>query len=420
MLDVTKVETLIVSAPSQNHEAFLLKTERLMPLLAARALTSVFEQYYGEKMPQLDMWNCFGKKMDDGYTNSPLRHDLSRPEYEEHILSARYAYLESLGVGISDRIVVRDDSEETISWTTDKLTELANTGQIYEDYEYVNVCHHCDNTISVAIVDISSCGLCKSNDIRKERRSELFVDIDKDSLDDAYSKILLPINKTFLRGQFGTLPPRSLLARQRDYGLPLDFMGKEGKVLDPKIGLGLMSGMVMEKHESGRMIQIQGSETAKNTLPFTASLSPNADISYIMTSRIPSGISAEKVEELGPDFFTKYLPLYLLDKCGNVSQQQIQSISAEYRKASNKFENVLRYFEQVEFDEQPLDQTLTNELNEAFSNICNYNVRMGVLAIRSFVFNKLSRNIVETAKKTHIAPSSDDLKKIEDLVRTVL
>lgn len=389
---------LVLSAPNQNHEQFAHRLERLVPLLAARALADIRDLRADTPSLRVEAWNSYGHQMDVAYRQSPLRHDLSREEYATSNLQAKYTYLESIGLDSENVEVIRDDEPTTTTWMETKLTALANEGVIYEDFVDVNICHNCGNTVAAAGTTVSQCSRCLSEDIRPGTRSELVMDVARVTPAEVESIVTLPHKSAFLNGQFATMPPRVLIGRQRDYGLSLDVLGRNGQVLDPKLGLSLMPQMIAERHGLSGMTQIQGTTTAKNTVPYSRTFSPQFDLSYILTHRIPNNMSSERVEEMGIGFFTRYLPLYTLEKTGDVNEAQLLAIQREHAKTDRKYANVAAYLDSLAVrggEDAPLD---TTRIDKGIDDITQLHIRAGMAAVRGFIFEELSGGYAESLK----------------------
>ena len=411
---------VIISAPNQNREQFSSHLERLIPFFAARALNRIVSLTEGLTPLQIDAWNSFGSQMDQSFAKQTQFDGASREEYSDLILKQKYELLEEVGVDTSSHEVVRDDDDATKKWMLDKISELYSKGIIYEDKESVNACASCGNIISSASSGASICSRCSSTDIKIDKRRTLFMDLPGDRVDYIRDRIDLPRKSSFINGQFATLPGRVMIARRRDYGQELGIPNYEDQVLDPKIGLSLMPEMLAERYDIDSLTQVQGSTTAKNTAPYTVRLSPELNSRYIFTGNIPSNIDTGKLNELGVSFFTKYLPIFMLDRSGNLSQQQLDALSAEYSKVSRKLGNVLSYLQSHEGEPTKEIGGATDKLREAVSAIALRDVRTGVLDVRKYIYDDLSKHYADELRINGRSIPSRDIDFVRETTSEIL
>jgi len=399
---------VIMSAPNQNREQFRSHLERLTPFFAARALNRIISLNKGMTPIQIDVWNTFGNHMDQSYAKQTQFDGASRKEYSDFLLKQKYEFFEEIGIDTSLHEVVRDDDDKTREWMLNKINDLHSNGTIYEDVESVNACSSCGNIISSATSNVSSCSRCDSTNIKIDKRRTLFIDLPGDRIDYVRGRVDLPRKSSFINGQFATLPGRVMIARRRDYGQELGIPDYEDEVLDPKIGLSLMPEMLAERYGINSLTQVQGANTAKNTVPYTARLSPELNAHYIFTGNIPSNIDTDRLSELGTGFFTKYLPIFMLDRSGNVGEQQLDTLSVEYSKASRKLSNVLPYLQSYECESMEEIRDATGRLKEAMSSIALRNVRTGILDVRKYIYDDLSKHYADELRtKGRVLPPSD-------------
>jgi hypothetical protein len=404
---------VISSAPNQNRDQFDTHLERLVPYFAAIALNRIISMTLNTEPLYIDMWNSFGHHMDQSYKNQTRFDSVSRKEYSTLLLNEKYKFFEDHEIDTSQHVVICDDDPDTISWVTDKIEDLCEDGTIYEDDESVNVCMTCGNVIAIAASNVSACARCDSVRLSVEKRQLLFMDLPGNNLDYIQGKVSLPKKAAFLNGQFATLPNRIFITKMRDYGQPLGIKGYEDMVLDPKIGLALMPEMVAEKYHIETFTQVQGATTAKNTVPYTSILSPSLINRYIFTSNIPSDINEKKLSELGVMFFTKYLPIYMLDRVGNIDESQLESLRVEHSKTKRKIENALNYLRTHASDFTPNTSKDSSLLTQGIGRIATYNIRQGVLDTRKFVYEDLGGQYVRDSKEKNEVVSSSDLEDIE-------
>lgn len=419
MLEHERKINVITSAPNQNREHFSDHLERLVPYFAARSLNRVVAVSRGVETLSIDMWNSFGHHMDQGYKKQVRFDGASREEYSKLLIDEKYRFLEGIGIDVSSNEIVRDDDPDTIDWVENKLGRLLDEGVIYEDTESVSVCSGCGNIIAAATSNVSTCSRCDGVDIRVEKRNVLFLDLPGDRLRIVRNRVDLPRKAGFINGQFATLPGRVMIARNRDYGQPLGIPGYEDMVLDPKIGLALMPEMVAEKYGIDVLTQVQGATTAKNTTPYTCVLSPELSARYIFTSNIPPNVDERKLSELGVDFFTKYLPIHMLDRSSNLDVSQLQALSIEHSKVKRKIENATHYLESnlsEALSESPLDST---RVVAAMGSVAAYDIRRGVLEMRKYVYEDLGGRYVQELREHGRGLSLESIQSINSILNEV-
>ena len=405
---------IIASAPNQNRDNFRDHLERLIPYFAAHSLNAIISSQNEENLPSIDMWNSFGHQMDQSYKQQTRFDGATRAEYSDLLIDEKYTFLKDIGIDVSKVQILRDDDPEVMTRITQKIRNLFDKGAIYEDDESVSICMQCGNIIAVAAVNATICHRCNNSDIGIEKRKMLFMDLPGNRQEYLRDKIVLPRKSNFIKGQFATLPGRVMIARTRDYGQPLGIPGYEEFVLDPKIGLALLPEVATDKFNIDTIVQVQGATTAKNTAPYTRILSPEVDAKYIFTGNIPSGVDEDRLSELGVDFFTKYLPLYILDRTGNTSESQIHSLHTEHSKAKRKMQNALYYLEsnsKTGNEEMSVD---LSRLLKAIGRIAAYDIRCGVLDARKYIHDELGGSYIENLRKDETSIAPHDLGRIKE------
>lgn len=410
---------LVASAPNQNRDKFDNRLERLTPLLAAYALNEI-RASMGYTAVKIDMWNCFGSHMDREYSLQSQLDSIGREEYSTKLLSEKYKFLENLGIDLSNTIVVRDDDTSTTEWTLSKIQDLLDQGIIYEDTDSVISCTNCDNIVASAESNASVCGYCQSDSLKIDKRKTLFIDTINLNIEEIRGKVVSPRKTRFLKGQLSTIPSRVMITRKRDYGQPIGISGYEDFVLDPKIGLSLMPEMVIERYDLDSITQIQGAATAQNTIPYTTILSPDISARCVLTSNLPCNIDKARLDDLGTDFFAKYLPLFMLDRARNIDEVQLENVRKEHSKTKRKIDNAIDYIKSsssLNSEEFLVD---TSNLVRALGRIANYSVREGIMDIRKFIYGEISGNIIPKIKSGLGRPADDNLEEIVYLLRGVL
>jgi hypothetical protein len=406
---------LITAAPGQNLNTGQ-SIERYIPLLAADSLNKIREYATGKPIPAIDMWNNCGQKMDIAHAEAGK--DESRYDYATRLLAEKYAVLAQLGIDVDSRTIIRDDSSDVQVWLTDKLKQLYKDKILYEAETTFNACGDCGYLISERGAPVSKCSGCGSQSFVGTEARGLFIDLPSNKHDLLNGKVYIPKNQKHLQGIMETLPDRTLVSRVREYGLPLDFLGFDGFVLDPKIGISLMPGMVAETHGLDEITQIQGIRTAMHTAPFTTILSPNHLNTYAFLYRIPP-TTLETAQNLGIDFVSHYLPLFLFTKKGDIGKGEVENLKVEFGKVVRKIDNTMKVLSRDEEFTRPLSDVDRQKVTEVVSLLLNYDISQGLSSLRGFIYDTLSAGCANEFKQENAKLSDDDIAVIEGMLKIV-
>lgn len=406
---------LLTAAPGQNLNTGQ-SIERYVPLLAANSLNKVREYATGKPVPIIDMWNNCGQKMDIAHSRSGT--DESRYDYATRLLAEKYAVLARLGIDFDSRTIIRDDSTDVQSWLTEKLKQLYKDKILYEAETTFNTCGDCGYLISEKGATVNKCSGCGSQSFVETEARGLFIDLPSNKHDLLNGKVYTPKNQKHLQGIMETLPDRTLVSRVRKYGLSLGFLGFDGFVLDPKIGISLMPEMVAETHGLDEITQIQGIKTAIHTAPYTAFLSPDYHNTYAFLHRIPL-TTLETAQSLGIDFVSHYLPLFLFTKKGDIGKGEMENLKVEFGKVFRKIDNTMKVLSRDAESTQSLSDADRQKVTEVVSLLLNYDISQGLSALREFVYDTLSAGCANELKNRNAKLNDNDIAAIDELLKII-
>lgn len=380
-MELLSKDAVVIAAPAQNRDGYEHSIERMVPLLAARSLNRLKddERY-------IDLWNSVGTKMDIAYTRNP-RGTSNRAEYSQVLLEERYQFYEDLGIISADenRMIFTDDKPDFMAWSQRKIIDLVDSNAIYESEEKVFVCDACDTTLSVATEMTSHlrCHLCESEKYHISTRSIFFMDIDRSD-----PNIILPRKSKHISSHAANLPSRVAIERSRLYGTSLEVLGSP-YVIDPKIGLALLTGYASELTDNRNLVIIQGQDTIYNIAPYTKTIFPELNIDYVLTANIPVGIDAIKAQEMGIRFFKNFLPIFALDRTSSIGTSQVDDLKREYENARAYIAKMRTFSDENSIKvNSELDEIMVN-LEDAWNLIDEARIREGVVMIRNTVIKKM-------------------------------
>jgi len=417
-----KENFLIMAAPAQNlDDGGRRVVQRFIPTLVAEALIRTREYKTGLPATRVYAWNCVGAKMDRQYEeykkNHPDEGSITREEYSSRLLQNKYGVLTDLGINPNDGQTVTDDQPEVLGWLTNEVCRLVKEGVFFRQQVDIQVCQNCGYEKTVSQKVVGQCGRCDESHFHMERREELVFNLPTNKQGLYKDRVYLPKNQGLFKGMFLSLPDQVIVSKMRRYGLDLGFVGFEGYVLDPKIGIALLPEWLSEQFGFDQITQIQGLKTVTNTLPYTAVLSEGFESRYVLTPMIPR-MNLGEASEMGLGFVVNYLPYVLMKRSTNMSESDMENARIEYRRIVNKFKNCLQIINEEGSLTMPDNDR--NCLNRIIGNLMKYNIRAGLEGLRCFVFDVLSRDYVGQAKKTDNCLRKEDLSQIKNVVELLL
>lgn len=406
---------IITASAAENldtiNERFV---HRFIPMLVAENITRVVEYESGKIMPRVDLWNCVGMKMDKIFMAQQGRYG-SRRDFSTSLLVDKYTILEELGIPKEGRDIIRDDDNTTENWLEKKIKQLFSSGVIYIDSVGVNICNSCGYLQSVDSVSLTSCNVCGNSGFHSEKRNVLMVDIPKDRESLIEDKIIYPKNTRHIRSIFNQLPPRAMISRVREYGLPLDSIGLEGYVLDPKIGVALMPELVAEKYGLSELTLTQCATVATHNIPYTSVLTSGLRHTYLLLPKIPI-TSLEEAKNIGLSFMARYLPFAILTHNSDISPAQLEIIRKEYARITWKIDIIISSLRSEEGQSVNLTPEDYQILAEIVRDFIEYRVRAGQEKLGKF-FKAQGRRYAEEMRHRGYYLNPTDIDTIEDMVK---
>lgn len=407
-------QKIITASAAENLDTINERVvHRFIPMLVAENITRVIEYESGKVMPRVDLWNCVGMRMDRAFAAQQDQYG-SREDFSTSLLDDKYTILEELGIPRKGRDIVRDDDNTTKSWLEKKIEQLFSSGTVYMDSVNVNICNNCGYLQSVDSTSVTSCTVCGNSHFHSEKRNVLMVDIPKDRESLIKDKIIYPRNNKHTHSVFGQLPPRVMISKVREYGLPLDFIGLEGYVLDPKIGVALMPEFVAEKYELSELTLTQGATVATHNIPYTSILTSGFHHTYLLLPKIPI-TSLEEAKNVGLSFIARYLPFVILTYNSDVSPTQLEIIRKEYARIIWKIDTIISSLQ----SERGQSVSLTSEdhqmLAEITRDFIEYRVRSGQKKLGTF-FKTQGRRYAEEMRHRGCYLNSTDIGTIKQIV----
>lgn len=181
--------------------------------------------------------------------------------------------------GVGDNLeILTDDGQEFGDWATNVLAACLDGGDVYTETTDFHCCTDCDLVIAETAVDIDACGRCGNESLDLKTEKALFVDTPVDR------QALLPVTSMYnainVRQEQASMlqvPPRLLLSRTRSRGIGLDNLGLEGKVMDPRLGIGLLALYAADARGYQRGCLVQSTSTLVRTAPYVNAVITDPD-----------------------------------------------------------------------------------------------------------------------------------------------
>jgi hypothetical protein len=260
-------EILFTNAAVQNRSFDIDQNPgKVSGIIAAQLLNRLFDN-----PDVVHCWNNVGLFDEAETTTSDERLE---HKYDSQVLKQHLTYW-----GTAGKLVVQTDDEEWFStWAVGLVESCLERGDIYIQNTTFSRCAQCDLVIAESAAHIDQCGRCKGQNLDVVKEDGLFVDVPDDR-----QSLLLPenlynsINIYQERDSFKQLPPRLLLSRDRSRGVNLERIGLTDKVLDPRLGIGLLAvyAASIRGYEKGCLVQ--SLSTLVRTAPYLNSVIVDAD-----------------------------------------------------------------------------------------------------------------------------------------------
>jgi len=413
-------ERVITQAPIQTRSDTVHKHERMFPLLVSESLNSLKEYETGVQRARVDVWNTVGRKIDLSYESSSL--ELTRREFVSELIDARYQIISSIyGINPGERVVIRDDDNEVVNIAKQHVGRLIDRGVFQQFTERFSSCPQCDRVIAPTAAGLCSCPDC-SNGLVTVERSGLFMTMSPETKAWILSETNLnnPKARQVLSSALHNMPLIIQVSKQRAYGITLEEFGVDPRfVLDPKITLAFLPSILREMGQGELDTVILGTDSVPNFVPYAAYFDQNTQIKYISIGLIPP-YSDTEIAKYEAGFYYPFLALVMTSTNGNLAAEQYNALFREYTRTIRKFDSCLTAFSIIE----PQGEVVTsNQLRASLSGIIQlfsqYKTRDGVLALREFVYENLSKQYVEQCKLYNQQPEPVLLEQLNKLFNLV-
>lgn len=257
-------EILFVNGAIQNRNFTLdEKPHKAMGIIAARVLNHMMGS-----PDVVHAWNNVGTFADEQKGTADDRLD------EKYNSIFMQSHLERWEGYANSPVISTDDNPDFALWAQDLLESALARGDVYAQEEDFIHCRVCGVTIAEVSASISACPRCNTGEpLVIKREAGLFVDLDEDKTGILrYEHIF---NKSNMKQEISSLrqlPDRLLLSRDRTAGVTLDEVGFPGKILDPRLGIGLLSIYEASRHGYKRSGMVQTYSTMIRTVPYLNSV----------------------------------------------------------------------------------------------------------------------------------------------------
>jgi len=417
------MEKITTHSPLQLRSEGISKHERLLSLLTSESINQLSESLDGEKRIRLDVWNTFTKHGEENYSNSEER----APEITK-LIDARYEILrDNYKLEVSDREVVRDDDEDYMSIVKETLADLITDKIISVRDADFHVCESCGYIIAPTEAAISICAECSHESLGVIRKSAMFLNYEPDLLKMFENKnfnVLSQEGQSRVRSSMINMPLSNQISKHRRFGIGLEEFGvSDDFVLDPKIGIAL-SGKVMRESGLGEItLSVQGIDSLKNNVPYTLLLDKESKTKFLNIGLVPT-FSTPELERYGSLFYFPFLSLVAAGKNGRMGAGEIDQLYREFSKTQNKFESCVYALQDLSVsfahtDELSLDLKISEFTQELSMMLEDSKLRDVVRAMRSFLYDWLSREYINECKDKGRKPDSSALSLIENVLGTV-
>jgi len=278
----------------------------------------------------------------------------------------------------------------------------------------VDICNNCDYLQSISEKHDGCCTRCDGEDFHQEKRKVLMLDIPKyrNSLTD--NRIIYPKNTKHIQSFFNQLPPRVMISKMRDYGLPLDSFDLPDYVLDPKIGVALMPELVTEMTSLSEITLVQGAAIAANTIPYSSILTPELNHNYALLPKIPK-MTLDQARDFGLSFVGRHLPFILMEHNENMTPTQLEKARQDYSKIINKIDTVVFGLQPEEGPVMHFNLEEHQLISEILKDFENYQIYEGRKKLNLF-FKYQGRRYSEKVNDKAGSLNSSDAKTLEEIV----
>lgn len=411
------MKEIVTNIPIQTRGETINQRGRLFPFLTAEAINRVKEYYTGKIYPRVDVWNTFGSKTERDFHRSSVFETIGRHEYFTQQIKNRYDFLKTFfGIDSDNRYILRDDDETYQEIATRYVATCVNTGIFIVRNEKFSHCQPCNYSFALSAAKIKRCPSCGGAEISEIEKRGLFAYLtpaDKKQIVECTAIFPSSARKTLKRVVL-SMPETIQISRQREFGISLSlFDTDESFVLDPKITVAMMGKVIRDLELGSVATLIQGVDSLGNTVPYNYLVDQDTRPSYVAIGLL-SQLTANDINEQNRFFYFPFLALSAVSLTEGITPERRIALLKEYNRTINRFEYALSQLnrahkeginEEIELNAAPL--------NEVFKLFWNYRIREGLLLLRQFIYEDMSKKYLADCKEKGCKPNRELLKKVE-------
>lgn len=417
------MKEIITHAPLQTRSEDLDKHERLLSLLTAESANRFIDVLDDSKQIRLDIWNTYNKRQDEEYGD-----DVERNTEIKKIIDSRYKILEAnYNILKIDRNVLRDDKEDYINIVKESIKSLISDKTFYVAKERFHNCDNCGYIIAPISASITACPECSGKTLGQTEKTGMFLNYNPDIVKLFESKDFDVISKegrARVKSAMLNMPVSIQVSKHRDFGVKLDEFGvSEEFVLDPKVSIALSGKVVREMGLGEITLMVQGIKSLKNNVPFTLLLDKETKTKFLNIGLVPS-YSTGELEKYGSLFYFPFLALTAAAKNGELNKREVDAYYKSFLKTKKKFDSCctgLRNLSVSLVGKNELTALqMVNDFEEKLLTLLrDGKLKQVVEAMRSFLFNEISRVYINECKSKSLSPDPIILTLLEDVMSTM-
>lgn len=326
---VAENRILFTNAAIENRKfTFDNKPQRAFSFLVAEALNRI----YSPSAPRTHLWNEVGDFADR--SNEPIDNKYAG-DFANKYLTAH-----------GDPELISDNDKVFSGWAQGALEKMLEAGSVYEAEADFWACDDCDLAIAESVVNIAKCPRCHSDESLIIRRElAMFCDTPDDKrILLCRDRIFNQININHEIGRLEQLPPRLLLSRDRNSGISLDGFGLKDKVLDPRLGIGMLAIYAAQRADFEQVGIVQNINTVNRTAPYLGSALPNTKKidapDYVYALHADADQQLLNPIRINP----RVLALVSLAQRNNVTSASADNMVRNYDKIERLFDGIERFY----------------------------------------------------------------------------
>jgi hypothetical protein len=337
-------EILFTNAAIQNRSFGVdERPGKVVGIMAAQLLNGIVGN-----TEAIHAWNNVGLFADSETIDA---HTRLQNKYDSEVLKQHVGYW---GIGEGLRIQTDDDQSFAL-WAQHVIEGSLKRGIVYIENATFHCCSGCSLVIAEAAVSVSRCSRCGSEELFLSDEDGLFVDTPEDKLSllaphDIYNVINIRQEQDSMK----QVPPRLLLSRSRSFGVSLECFGLPRRVLDPRLGIGLLALYAADVEGYKKGCLVQSIATLVRTVPYLKSVIVDHDQQQVPKplfaahTRIDQDVLMDT--ELSPVDRNVLLPLASLRRRNTALRGDLQALRAERAKVKARELSISELFERLDLD----------------------------------------------------------------------